>query len=60
MNETIIWYRPNPDTISGHKLIIVHRFTSQNIEAIDELQEYCEKHIGSMIKIEHEKNLKEN
>ena len=60
MTESITWYRPNPDTISGHKLIIIHTFTSQNIEAINELQEYCKEHIGSAIKIEYEKNLKEN
>lgn len=60
MNETITWYRPNPDTISGHKLIIIHTFTSQNIAAIDELQEYCKEHIGSATLIEHDKNIKEN
>lgn len=60
MTESITWYRPNPDTISGHKLIIIHTFTSQNIEVINDLQEFCEQHVGSAVQIEHDENIKEN
>jgi len=58
MTETITWRRVEADTTSGYKLVIIRTFTSQNIEAINDLQEYCEQHLGSATRIEHDENIK--